>query len=807
MSRVFVAREKRLGRTVVIKVLTRELAAGLSAERFEREIQVAARLQDPHIVPLISAGLADGLPYYTMPYVEGESLRARLKSGRVPLAQAVSILKDIAMALECAHAHGVVHRDIKPENVLLAGRTAVVTDFGIAKAISASKTEESTRTHATITQVGTSLGTPAYMAPEQASGDVVDERADIYAWGVVAYELLSGAHPFAGKTSAQHLIAAHISERPRPLAEIRASIPAALSSLVMRALEKDAEKRPQSAQEIVQALENAALIGSAGSSRDWSETSRARIWTRPRIAAALIGAALIAALPITWKRIGARSHIGETVFATKPTGGSAAAMNTIAVLPFINTGGNPQDEYFSDGMRDELAQALARLPQLRVAARTSSYAFKGKRIAAEALGDSLHVAGIIEGTVRRSGDRLRVTAQLTSAEDGLVRWSDSYESRAKDVFQVQDEFTTAIVAALAPALGGQAMLAMANASRGTNDPDAYDLYLKGRFFWAKRGSPGLKRSIEYFQKAIAKDPRFARAYAGLAMAYAVSPFYSEVAAKPFLNRAKEAAKRAVALDPALGDAHAALGRTMTLDLRLREAESELQKALDLQPNDATTHQWHGANLQAMGQVDEGLAEIRRAALLDPLSAVNGDALLYALTISRRFPEAISQASHVLELDSTFALTYHDVALAYVFSGDATSAVEAFERIGRVNPANQGSLGMMVFAYAAAGRWGDAERLRAELARQRADRSLHYVDVGSALAFGDYKRAIDEIQQSIEDRDLLYETSSPSCSPEFDPLKRDPRFVALMHGLGMHICPASSPWPITLRGSKPRRTFR
>src|SRR4051812_18213727 len=331
MSVVYVARDESLGRDVVIKILLPELAATLNIERFTREIKVVAKLQQANIVPVISAGTVGALPYYSMPFIEGLTLRQKIEKGPSSLSESIRILGDVARALEYAHEHGVVHRDVKPENVLLSGGTAVVTDFGIAKAINAAKTQPLA---ATLTAAGTSLGTPGYMAPEQAAGDEVDARADIYAWGVVAYELVAGAHPFQGKKTAQQLIAAQITERPRPIDEMRKGVPESLASLITRAMEKEPANRPQSAHEIVTALDDIAATP--------LRTGRRRV---------MIGGAVAVVLATAFAMRGQIASLAERF---KGSGGAASAISTLAVLPFTNNSGNSEDEYFSDGMTDEL---------------------------------------------------------------------------------------------------------------------------------------------------------------------------------------------------------------------------------------------------------------------------------------------------------------------------------------------------------------------------------------------------------------------------------------------------------------------
>src|SRR5690348_1509076 len=684
MSRIFRARDETLGRDVVIKVLAPELAEGLSAERFEREARLAARLQHPHVVPVIAAGIAGGLPYYTMPFIDGESLRARLTSG-VPLGLpvAVKVLADVARVLDYAHRQGVVHRDIKPENVLLSDGIAVVTDFGIAKALRAAKTQAP---GGTLTQIGTSLGTPAYMAPEQAAGDVVDARADLYAWGVMAYEVLAGAHPFAGKTTAQQLIAAQIAERPAPLASRAPGVPAPLAELVMRCLEKEPAARVSDASMLVAALESPQLRDVPGAApRDaphGAQTSRPAPlrWMqqhRASTAASIVGVIAAAGMLLGWHRLAPllyRHSAPPAATAARTSASAPAAITTVAVLPFVNTGGNAQDEYFSDGMTDELAHALSRLPSLRVAGRTSSYAFKGKEVPAQQIGRTLNVGGIVEGTVRRAGDRLRITAELTSASDGLVVWSDSYESSATDVFQVQDQFTREIVSALEPALHGTAAATVADSSRGTTDPAAYDLYLKGRYYFAKRGGANVQEAIGYFHQATERDPHFARALVALAMAYLVLPDYVTTNTDSVEALASASAQRALTLDPTLADAHLVRCGTEHAATHFVDAERECRAAVTLDPNDPMAHMWHAENLGWSGQLPEAMLEVGKATGLDPLSPIIAAEEAQDIYMTRDFSRALAENARAVAMDSTLTVNLLAASLAETFSGHPELAV-------------------------------------------------------------------------------------------------------------------------------------
>ena len=781
MSRVFVARDERLAREVVVKVVSPTLAMELSAERFQREIALAARLQEPHIVPVLAAGeTADGLPYYTMPFVAGESLRARLARGRLATSEALSILRDVACALAYAHEHDVVHRDIKPDNVLLSSGTAVVADFGIAKAMSASRPSAGSESGVgTLTRAGTSIGTPAYMSPEQAVGGAVDGQADVYSWGVLAYELLAGTHPFATWTTAPQLISAHLTERPRPLASHGSGVPSAVATLVMRALAKAPADRPTSAEL------RAVLDSTSGGS-----SARARhpaIWVGAALLLILVVAGALALRDLERAR--------GTVDASPPA--AAAPITSVAVMPFVNTGGDRSDDYFSDGLSDELARALVKVPALRVAGRASSNAFRGRSATASEIGRVLGVAAIIEGTVRRAGGRLRVTAQLTSTANEQVLWtSEPFESRSADVFQVQDEFTHAVVTALAPALRNGPATTMATQIRGTRDARAYELYLHGRYFWSRRGSANLNRAIGYFRQAAAADPGFARAHAGLALSYAVLPFFdASVSSDSLVDLARASADRALALDPASADAHLALANVNSRHFRVAELRSHLLAALADAPLDPTAHSWFADYLERTGQRDSALAEKRRAVELEPLSALLATSLAQTLYLMNRLPEALAVAHRVAELDSTLTRGYYTLARIQLFRGFPDSTLAALATATRFGPPLRGTRGLQVLAHAAAGRWPEARRLRDALRAESEARRSHADLMLAALAFGDHTAALDALERTAAALELPSVSLSPGCDPLFEPLHAEPRFIALMRHIATNVCAPGSRWPV------------
>jgi serine/threonine-protein kinase len=779
MSRVFIAEDSSLGRKVVVKVLPPDLAATVNVERFRREIQLAARLQHPHIVPVLSAGISEGLPYYTMPFIEGESLRARLaRSGELPIQEAVRILRDVLSALSYAHEHGVVHRDIKPDNILLTGSHALVADFGVAKALSAS-----TNAGSSLTSLGVALGTPAYMAPEQAAADpAADHRADVYGVGAVAYEMLTGHQVFSAR-SPQAMLAAHAVEKPEPVAKRRPTVPSALSALVMRALEKHAADRQQSAGEMLGELE-AAVTPSGATAPTAVHGTSASWWPRRTALASLA----VVAVVIAGAAYGISSRWFTQHGAAASTSSTEPHLNAVAVIPFANTGGDPRDEYFSDGMTDELAHALSRLPQLRVAGRSSSYSYKGKAIPSQEIGRALNVSAVVEGSIRRAGKRVRIIAQLTNAADGRVMWSDAFESSASDLFQVQDDFTREIVQALTPALRGGTAASAASTSRGTHDQEAYELYLKGRYFFAKRGTAGLKRAISYFERAAAKDPTFARARAGMSMAFSVLGGYEASDSTPGL--AMKNALLAVALDSTLADAHLALANAYCSTTELNKADAEFHRALRLQPEDALTHQWYGDNLEILGRAEEALVEEKRASALDPLSAVITHEVAYALFLNHRFEEAVSWSRRAVELDSTLAIAGQQLALDLVHAGRSAEAINVAARTYALDPLNLGGLGVVVYANAAGGRWADVRAVyRAAVAKRGKIPDLDEVVV--RLSVGDRKRAMDIFEHLTRNG---FDQIPYGCDPQYDPLHDDPRFMAIMRRYGAGVCPLT-PWPI------------
>jgi serine/threonine-protein kinase len=789
MSRVFIATESTLGRKVVVKVLPPEVAADVKVERFKREIQFLARLTHPHIVPLLAAGGQGGLFYYVMPFVQGESLRTRIiHRGELPVAQVVRTLREVASALAFAHENGIVHRDIKPDNVLLSGGSAMVTDFGVAKALSVSTGDGDPNA---LTSLGIALGTPSYIAPEQATADPgMDHRADLYSLGAMGYEMLTGRPPFTAR-SPQAMLAAHISEQPVPLIERRPEVPPLLNSLIMSCLEKAPDRRPQRASEVIDLLDAIVVPrddGSASSTDYLAGTRSPATETNQNLRKRtpdggpyrrffmIAGGLAIIALGY----VGARWILtrGEAQPAADSQLPPASPTKSIAVLPLANVNGDPQNEYFSDGMSDEIMGALSKVPGLRVASRTSAFAFKGKRLDAREIGRRLNVGALLEGSVRRDGDQLRVNVQLTNVGDNLALWSETYARRMKDVFTVQDSIAQAIVAALSLQLTGDDLVRLTH--RGTDQVDAFDLYLKGRFFVNRNTEPDIRKGLGYYQEALATDPNFARAWAGVAFAWiALADDY--VAPKDAYPRAKTAALNAIRLDPALAEARAALGAVeLWYDWDFKSASRELNEAIRLDPEGVYAYRYYGNLLKASGRFDSAMTVIRRAERLEPLSPgrINSVALMY--TTLGRYDLAIQEAKKALEMDPNYADAFLAIGNALLARRKPADAIAEFSRAPKMGNRMQSGIAS---AEAMLGHRDSAMKIVGDL---EAEARHHYIGPEAIAAvyfsLGDRNRGFEWLEKAYDARSAYMVLLR--SDRRWDGVRSDPRFIALQRKVGV-----------------------
>ncbi len=557
MATVYLAQDKKHDRVVALKVLHPELAASLGTERFLREIKLVARLNHPHILPLFDSDAADSFLYYVMPYVEGESLRERLdRQQLLPIDEAIRHARAIGSALDYAHRQNIIHRDIKPENVMLYEGEAMVMDFGIAKAVSAAGT-------ATLTQTGMMVGTPAYVSPEQAAGEELDARSDQYSLACVLYEMLSGERPFTGAT-AQAVMAKRFSETPKPVRTLRGAVPENVERAIDKAMSTDASKRFATTAIFAQAL-------APGNLHTPSDTQ-----TLPN----------------------------QIVSAAK----------SVAVLPFANMSADADNEYFTDGIAEEIINALSKIQSLRVASRTSSFAFKGKNEDIGDIGKKLKVSTVLEGSVRKMGNKLRITAQLVNVADGYQLWSERYDREMEDVFAIQDDISQAIVVALRVILSEGEKKALEKA-RPVN-VEAYDYYLRGRQYFHQWRRKAMEHARQMFNRAIEIDPDYAIAYAGVADCCSFLYTYWD-ARESNLRQAETASKKALELEPDLAEAHLSRGIALSLTKQFAPAEQEFETAMRLDPKLFEAPYFFARALKAEGRNAEAAKMFERATVLRP----------------------------------------------------------------------------------------------------------------------------------------------------------------------------------------------
>ncbi len=728
MATVYEARDLRHDRVVALKVLHPNMRAHSELpRRFLQEIRIASRLVHPHILPVHDSGERDGFLWFAMPYLGCESLRDRItRLGRLPIEEALRVTTGIASALDYAHRQEVVHRDIKPENVLLADGHPVVSDFGIARAFGGGRRGTSTNTP--ITGAGMVIGTPAYMSPEQASGDEVDGRSDQYSLACLAYEMLVGTPPFTGG-SIRATLARHISEMPAPLMTIRATVPPAVEWAILKALAKEPDARFATATEFAEALNRAA--------------------PEPAPGAALA---------------------------------TARDVRAIAVLPFVNASPDAEDEYLSDGLTEELINALAQVEGLHVASRTSAFAFKGRTGDVREIGAALGATFLLEGVVRRSGPRLRITAQLTNALDGRLLWSERWERETQDLFRLEDEIARTIVDTLRGTLLGD--LGDPTPRRYTSNPRAWHLYLRGRHAWNRRGGDAILEGIRYFEQAIAEDPDYAPAYSGLADCYAIMLDYRGAPVAEGMERAKAEARHAIELDETLAEAHTSLAWvTFIYDWNWVLAEREFRRAIELDPRYSVARQWYAWLLVALGRVDESLAQARLAVELDPSSISIRRGLAWLLIVARQPEAAIAYLRRTVAMDPMSEETHRVLGLAYLEKGLYDEAVASFQEGLLIAPDTAYAVAGVGAAEARAGRPDGAASALAELDRMAAQRYVSPVAYAMIhAARGDADATFAWLEKGYQDRRgwLTY----LKVEPMLDPIRGDPRFRGWVRRMGL-----------------------
>ena len=747
---VYLVRDSRHDRRVALKVLNADPGSEMGELRFIREIRVLARLQHPNILPLHDSGHVEALLYYLMPYVSGETLRLRMSRERqLPIDIAVRIACEVADALAYAHGQGIIHRDIKPENILLSGGHAVVADFGIARAIDVGGIQQLTRTG-----MG-GPGTPAYMSPEQLMGDrELDGRSDIFSLGCVLYEMLTGRPPFAGK---EGFVKRFTETAPTP-SVLRKDTPAWLESVVSKMLERNPADRYGNAGDLVVAL----------AAKSTSDPNPGR--SQPS------NDATSAAPAFTSERAPYRVNSRE------PAKLREAQQASIGVMPFANMSADPENEYFSDGITEEILNALASIPTLNVASRTSAFALKGKSLSIAEIGQQLNVRTVLEGSVRRMGRRVRITAQLINTADGYHLWSERYDREVEDVFAIQDEIARTIVERLKVRLTTEQDEALGK--RQTENIEAYELYLRGRHCSYRWNISGMvQKAVEYFEAALAKDPGYALAYHGLADVYSILGLYTFLPPAAAVDKAMAAATRAVDLAPELAETRTSLGFVQLLDWDWKAAKSSLLHAIELNPRYAQAHTFHAWLLSTLDQPDEAAEAVRVGQELDPfLPATNGIAALVAYH-GRRYDQAIKESERALERDPTSALSLLCISMAHAAKSAYKDAIIHAERGVGLSPGVNFLRGVLGAVYAMAGETIAARQVLDDLL-ERSKRMYVGPTVISWIYshLGEHDRAFAFLEKAYEQRDCTL--GFGLRAPMYDVIREDPRFGELLAKLGL-----------------------
>ncbi len=729
MATVYLADDRRHHRRVAIKVLREELAAALGASRFLREIEITARLNHPHILPLLDSGDADGLLYYVMPYVEGESLRDRIvREKRLAMDDVVRVVREVADALQAAHRHGVIHRDIKPENILFSEGHAVVADFGVARGLRAKDAEH-------LTSPGFAVGTPGYCSPEQIGGEELDERTDVYGTACVIYEMLAGEPPFAASTT-RAVIARQFIADLRPIAAVRPDVPAGVDMVLRQAMAPEATDRQRSMEDLAAALERAA----AGEHR-----------------------------------------IGGGMSSTQP------GLPVIAVVPFMVVSDADQDRSWAAGFAEDVRAKLARVGGLRAIGVPAHLAPRDATGGLGAIAAHVSADFLLYGEVRQLPDGVSVTVRLLGADGRSLLWADTFAGRSTQVFAMQADVARGVAEAVSLALDTEQHAALAKPA--AVDIEAYEHYLQGRFFWSERTAGHNQRAMEAFKQALAVDPRYARAYAGLADAHLVAATYGWGSPDMEYVLAQQFARRALELEPTLAEAHATLGAIATDHLWAPgTAEAELRLAIEADPSYATAHSWLGLLLGSLARGEEAWSSARRAHALDPLSPIVAANLVAVGTVSGHAAEAVRVGEQARIRSAQHLPLLFYLALAQEALEDLDAAEGVARELVKLVPGHPAARLALARVYCRRGDAAHASALLAELESLPAHPDAPYVFASIAALLGRADAAFAYLDEAFAVRS--YYLLWLGVDPNWEALRGDPRFGQALARRGLVLDPSA-----------------